>query len=1284
MFAKSSPHLLRKYAHLITCITLSLVILLGLLGFSGPSVTQAAPLGAAVSVGAGSYNTTLPPGGKAPSSYEGTPVLPKRTANVSGPMPTNDWWSSLGFQRFNGNPYSENMYPHPLALRAKAAGLGIGYANSPVLSGPEYLYPYTEEFTLGVAGLNSADTKVDGYSDWTVTAYWASGSNSLKATFGHGLPFVYATKTGGNALITFIGSPVVWSNGGNVLGVTINGHHYGLFAPAGSTWSISGSTAQSSLAGKDYFSVAALPDNTTATLNSYAAHAFAFITNTTVSWSYNQATAQLTSTFTATTTVKEGTESRPLMALYRHQWLNSSSVNTPYTYESPRGQMKVVRGNSFSTTMAFNGVLPSLPDMGTYDRPTLYNYVNQVYVAGNYIGAGKDTYWAGKDLGRIAMLVRIAEQVGHTAARDAFLAALKSSLQNWFSAPDGKTNTLFQYNSTWGTLVGFPAGYGSDSEINDHHFHYGYFILAAATIAQYDPAWASSSQWGGMVNMLIADAANISTASNPLFPRLRNFDPYAGHGWASGHAAFAAGNNQESSSESMMFNTAVILWGAATGNTTLRDLGIFLYTNETRAIEQYWFDVDNAVFPASYNRSVVGMVWGQGGAYSTWWTANPEEIHGINFLPFTGGSLYLGRNPSYITTNYNELVSQNGGVETEWVDIIWMFQALQNPSAAVSKFGSGNYTPEVGESKAHTYHWIHNLNAMGQLDTSVTANIPTYAVFNKAGVRTYVAYNPGSSAINVSFSNGVTCSVPARQMIASTSCAVGPTSTATQSPTITTTPGVSATPTITQTTPPATGNTFYVIDGASQGVGSILSANPGASAQTDTIPSAGGVNRDGAPANQLTYTISGVTGTYDSTKSTQFELYIDSLTAVGNGIQARVSYDFTGNGTWDRVETYHYFPTDPVNGWEAYRQTQGLQSASGAFANMSNGRVRIEVWNAIGNNTSIIRTSASNSQGQQSRLTIPYGASVVTPTSSPTFTPSRTFTPTATFTPLPTSTFTPTPTGDGSQLLSLNQPATASSNENSSLTPNLAVDGSLSTRWSSAFSDPQWLQVDLGSIKNITRVVLNWEAAYASAFQIQVSNDGANWTTVRNVTGNNSLNNDYTVSATGRYVRMYGTSRATPYGYSLFDFKVYGFNAPTATPTPACNTANNIALNKSALSSSNENSTLMPPQAVDGSLSTRWSSAFLDNQWIQVDLGTSYNVCQVQLAWEAAYASAYHIQVSNDGANWTTVQSVSGNNSLNNTLNINAAGRYVRVYGVTRATPYGISLYELRVFASGN
>jgi hypothetical protein len=127
-----------------------------------------------------------------------------------------------------------------------------------------------------------------------------------------------------------------------------------------------------------------------------------------------------------------------------------------------------------------------------------------------------------------------------------------------------------------------------------------------------------------------------------------------------------------------------------------------------------------------------------------------------------------------------------------------------------------------------------------------------------------------------------------------------------------------------------------------------------------------------------------------------------------------------------------------------------------------------------------------------------------------------------------------------STLLSQGKPATASSTENAGTPASAAFDGSTTTRWSSAFSDPQWLRVDLGASASITQVVLNWEAAYAKSFQIQTSPDGTAWTTIYSTTTGTGGVQTLNITGTGRYVRMNGTVRATQYGYSLWEFQVYG------------------------------------------------------------------------------------------------------------------------------------------------
>jgi endoglucanase Acf2 len=1095
-----------------------LAVAAGLIGFS---VTRPADAGV---VGAGSYLDSLPAGRSLPAGCGSLSTNPRLyvTANApSGAVPTNDWWSSLLFKKFDC-AYSEPLHAHPISYDTFAGGLGFSYNTTAAISGTatgvgEFHYPYVQDLLVGPAGLASPDVKVDGWSDWTVSPYWSGAGRTMRATIGHGLPFAYFQITGANAQITTSGAPGVWSNSGPTIGFTVNGHDYVAYAPSGATWSVSGTTISSSLAGQGFFSVAVLPTTpstpaaTRSSLAStYATYAHAHVTGTRVGYGYSPSSGTVTATYTFMTTARQGSTTGTVAALYPHQW-NSLSGATPIgqTYTSARGAMRVLTGiASFQTSMRFTGVLPEIPAVGDStgaDFTTLTNDLNATQ--GNPMDIrGDDTYWTGKGLGRAARLAEIADQVNNFAVRDAALSAIRSRLTDWFTATAGKTSRVFYYNQPWGTLLGYPASYGSDVELNDHHFHYGYFIAAAATLAKFDPTWAQPGQYGGMVDLLIRDANNYDRGDT-RFPYLRDFDIYAGHDWASGHGAFGAGNNQESSSEGMNFANALIQWGQATGNTAVRDAGVFIYTTQAAAIQEYWFDSRNQNFPAAFGHTTVGMVWGDGGAYATWFSAEPEMIQGINMLPITGGHFYLGDNPGYVTTNYNELVTNNGGPPTVWQDIIWQFLATGNGDLALSNFrANSGFTSEEGESKAHTFHWIRNLAALGTVDTSVTANHPLAKVFIKNTVRTYVASNITNSAMTVTFSNGTTLAVPAGKTVTSgaftwsggnaTGGSTNPTTppaTTTTTPPTTTSPPCTTGPLISQGRPatassvesaayppsnavdgnPATrwssqfsdpqwiqvdlgsaqdlsrvrmtwetafGRAYRietstdattwttratmsngdggVDDVAISGSGRYLrvyltqratawgyslwslevyGACPGtpttpppttttqppapfaatrylvgggglpgtaASAGTVSIPAANG-NWDGTPHNPATFTATGLTGTY-SGGATTFDLFADAGTGVGNAIQIRVSYDLTGNGSFERVETYRYFATDPVTGWEHYTQASGLHSSSGALGNLAGGAVRVEVWTAIGTGAMTLGT------GNQSRVVLPF------------------------------------------------------------------------------------------------------------------------------------------------------------------------------------------------------------------------------------------------------------------------------------------------------------------------
>ena len=161
-----------------------------------------------VPVGPGSYSTQLPEGAKAP------PAEIFRTANVPGPMPTNDWWSSLAWV-----PLSDVMYPHPLAVRAIASGLRVYFPGGNLTANKSAIFGFmageTDDFTIGHSAVEKfAEARVDGFSHWFVDALFADGAKTLRTSFGHGSPFVFVKIAGGNPTLRFgKEAPKVWARG---------------------------------------------------------------------------------------------------------------------------------------------------------------------------------------------------------------------------------------------------------------------------------------------------------------------------------------------------------------------------------------------------------------------------------------------------------------------------------------------------------------------------------------------------------------------------------------------------------------------------------------------------------------------------------------------------------------------------------------------------------------------------------------------------------------------------------------------------------------------------------------------------------------------------------------------------------------------------------------------------------------------------------------------------------------------------------------------------------------
>ena len=414
--------------------------------------------------------------------------------------------------------------------------------------------------------------------------------------------------------------------------------------------------------------------------------------------------------------------------------------------------------------------------------------------------------------------------------------------------------------------------------------------------------------------------------------------------------------------------------------------------------------------------------------------------------------------------------------------------------------------------------------------------------------------------------------------------------------------------------------------------------------------------------------------------------------------------------------------------------------------------------------------------------------------------------------------------------VALHQPATVSSTLSTNTPGWAAVDGDPTTAWSSAGGVPQWISVDLGVTRDLSRVRLSWNTNYGSNYAIQISSDGTNWTALSNTNNDNGGIEDILVSGRGRYVRVYGTAEGSPgNGFSLSELEVYSqpqrpfggtvnhlpgqiqaedydtggqgvayyddtsgnsgsafrsddvdieatadagggydvgwidpgewleytVNVPdpsaiytiqarvastaagqmrvrldgvilgviqipntggwqnwqtvTLTNVPIAGgngskalrlemltagfnvnwiefdrvqicATNNVALNQTASASSLESGSYPAASAFDGDPTTRWSSAFSDPQWIQVDLGSVQNIGRVRLDWENAFAQSYSIQLSTDSSTWTTVYTTTNGPGSINDLAALGNGRYVRMYSTQRGTSYGDSLWEFEVY----
>ncbi|MFH1369377.1 MAG: discoidin domain-containing protein [Elusimicrobiota bacterium] len=203
---------------------------------------------------------------------------------------------------------------------------------------------------------------------------------------------------------------------------------------------------------------------------------------------------------------------------------------------------------------------------------------------------------------------------------------------------------------------------------------------------------------------------------------------------------------------------------------------------------------------------------------------------------------------------------------------------------------------------------------------------------------------------------------------------------------------------------------------------------------------------------------------------------------------------------------------------------------------------------------------------------------------------------------------------------------TASSFEKDLMKPENVLDENMQTRWSSEFSDPQWLQLDFGKSKDICGLVINWEAAYGKTYDVQVSESGTKWETVYSVVdGDGSTDDIFFAKTKTRYIRIFGKERGTSWGYSVWEVKVRGSESvpvvDSSSKIKGCE-AENI---------------------FDGKMETGWKSAPGDEEWLSVDLKAPKQIGGLEIYWGNDYAREYEIH-GYSGDSWKSLFTTSKGN----------------------------------------
>ncbi|MCE3552610.1 hypothetical protein LWC33_14225 [Pseudonocardia sp. RS11V-5] len=614
-------------------------------------------------------------------------ALPQRSVGSAPAMrlaaglvpPTNRWFSGLVFPAA-----PQPVFPLPLSVGVRDDGVAIGLPD--VTSTTKTIFGSHRpavDMRLGTARM-----LVVRYDDLTVTVAFLDGSGAERGRMllARGSPYVRYTATT-EQRITLDPAPQA---GGTVESL---GQRYGFVAGDGAE--AAGDGVQLPAGG--WVTLFAVPPGGDAAL--LAGHADVAVLG-------GEVTQRIVGDRVVTTLDYRTDGGDTLVGAMPLQ--DAAPGCTAGTYPTIYGPLSLCAGTALTVSDPL--VEPSdgldLSALSDADRATVAAAVRADAATTSFTAS--DTYAAGKELARAANLLRLAEQLGLAGTADRLRAALAAELRRW-AEPDGcahRDTHCFVYDPVLRGVVGLAVAFGSE-QFNDHQFHYGYFLYAAAVAARDDPGLAAAL--APVMDLLAADIG--AGRRSAEFPRSRAFDEYAGHSWASGFSPFADGNNQESSSEAVAAYNGLALWEQVRGDEPARERAVALLSREAAAATRYYVapPLRSAEFDGFAHR-VVAINWGGKRDYATWFSPAPGAVLGIQLIPMAPVAGYLAGDTGRIRADVAEAAP--AGFDVPLGDYLLMYLALADPAAARAAAQDLPASAiDAGNSRAYLLAWIYSRRA---------------------------------------------------------------------------------------------------------------------------------------------------------------------------------------------------------------------------------------------------------------------------------------------------------------------------------------------------------------------------------------------------------------------------------------------------------------------------------------------------------------------------------------------------------------------------------------------